>query len=201
MNYLAHAYLSFNDPEILVGNLISDFVKGKKKLDYPEGIQHGITLHRIIDAYTDEHKATKEAKEYFRSSYRLYSGAFVDVLYDHFLALDENEFSEKSLYDFSVKVYATLEEHRTWMPERFASMFPYMKSYNWLFNYRSLRGTKSSLGGVVRRAKYLTESDTAAILFQEHYQPLRECYRQFWKDAKPFVRTQFDIIKNQDNIM
>lgn len=35
MNYLAHAYLSFNDPEILVGNLISDFVKGKKKFDYP----------------------------------------------------------------------------------------------------------------------------------------------------------------------
>ncbi len=35
MNYLAHAYLSFNDPEILVGNMISDFVKGKKKFDYP----------------------------------------------------------------------------------------------------------------------------------------------------------------------
>jgi acyl carrier protein phosphodiesterase len=35
MNYLAHAYLSFNDPEILVGNMISDFVKGKKKFDSP----------------------------------------------------------------------------------------------------------------------------------------------------------------------
>ena len=31
VNYLAHAYLSFGDPEILTGNLISDFVKGKKK--------------------------------------------------------------------------------------------------------------------------------------------------------------------------
>jgi len=30
MNYLAHAYLSFDHEEILVGNLISDFVKGKK---------------------------------------------------------------------------------------------------------------------------------------------------------------------------
>ena len=36
MNYLAHAYLSFNDPEILVGNMISDFVKGKKKADNVE---------------------------------------------------------------------------------------------------------------------------------------------------------------------
>jgi acyl carrier protein phosphodiesterase len=30
MNYLAHAYLSFGEPDILAGNMISDFVKGKK---------------------------------------------------------------------------------------------------------------------------------------------------------------------------
>ena len=32
MNYLAHAYLSFGDPGILTGNMISDFVKGKRNL-------------------------------------------------------------------------------------------------------------------------------------------------------------------------
>ncbi len=51
MNYLAHAYLSFHDPEVLVGNMISDFVKGKKQYDYPDGIQKGIRLHRIIDLF------------------------------------------------------------------------------------------------------------------------------------------------------
>ena len=30
MNFLAHAYLSFSQPEILVGNMISDFVKASK---------------------------------------------------------------------------------------------------------------------------------------------------------------------------
>ena len=53
MNYLAHAYLSFGDPDILAGNMISDFVKGKKKYEYPDRIQMGITLHRKIDEYTD----------------------------------------------------------------------------------------------------------------------------------------------------
>ena len=62
MNYLAHAYLSFNEPEILVGNMISDFVKGKKKFDYSPGVQKGIALHRAIDNFTDYHTATKAAK-------------------------------------------------------------------------------------------------------------------------------------------
>jgi acyl carrier protein phosphodiesterase len=80
-------------------------------------------------------------------------------------------------------------------------MFPYMKNYNWLFNYRTFDGTKKSLGGLVRRAAYLTESDTAADLFEKHYQPLLQCYRQFWKDARPFARRQFDILTNNDNRM
>ena len=65
--------------------MISDFVKGKKKFDYPAGIQKGIMLHRHIDNFTDTHEATREAKEIFRPHYRLYSGAFVDVVYDHCL--------------------------------------------------------------------------------------------------------------------
>jgi acyl carrier protein phosphodiesterase len=201
VNYLAHAYLSFNEPEILVGNMISDFVKGKKKFDYPPGIQKGIALHRAIDIFTDDHIATKEAKEFFRPAYRLYSGAFVDVVYDHFLAADENEFSEELLLHFSQQVYTILHEYQQWLPERFAAMFPYMKSQNWLFNYRGLAGTEKSLGGVVRRSAYLTESTTAFNLLRQHYQPLQHCYRQFWKDVKSFARGQFDILIKTDNNM
>src|SRR5688500_15033522 len=146
MNYLAHAFLSFNDPEILVGNMISDFVKGNKKFDYPMRIQAGIMLHRIIDTFTDDHPATKEAKEFFRPHYRLYSGAFIDVVYDHFLATDVTVFSESSLFDFSQQVYSSLEENKQWLPERFAAMLPYMRAQNWLVNYRTLWGTQKSFG-------------------------------------------------------
>jgi acyl carrier protein phosphodiesterase len=187
LNFLAHAYLSFNHPEILVGNMISDFVKGKKKFDYPAGIQHGIALHRSIDTFTDQHEATKEGKEVFRPAYRLYSGAFMDVVYDHFLAADENEFTEESLLIFSQKTYATLDDYSHWLPAVFAGMFPYMKQHNWLFNYRTRRGTDKSLGGVVRRSAYLTESETAFQLFEQHYQLLEDCYRHFWVDARPFA--------------
>ena len=196
MNYLAHAYLSFDDEEILVGNLVSDFVKGKRKFDYKEGIQKGITLHRAIDTFTDSHEATKMAKETFRPCYRLYSGAFVDVVYDHFLATDVSIFNEDSLQEFSENVYKMVDRHISELPERFARMFPYMKSQNWLFNYRTRWGTESSFGGVVRRARYLEESETAASLFEEHYDALKQCYVAFFPDVKSFADSLYrEIIK------
>jgi len=174
--------------------MISDFVKGKKKFDFPQDIQKGIMLHRMVDTFTDTHEATKEAKEVFRPHYRLYSGAFVDVIYDHFLAADPSEFSEPALLGFSKQVYAMLDEQAQWLPERFALMFPYMKEHNWLFNYRTRWGTGKSLGGVVRRSPYLTESDTAYHLFEQHYQLLQDCYRHFWASVKPFAKEQFDLL-------
>ena len=201
MNYLAHAYLSFGQPEIIVGNLISDFVKGKKKFDYPLGIQKGIALHRAIDTFTDTHSATKDAKEVFRPHYRLYSGAFIDVVYDHFLANDKNEFSETSLSSFSQSIYLTLEENKQWFPERFARMFYYMKMQNWLFHYRMIEGTEKSFGGLVRRSAYLNDSDAACKLFEEYYQLLQHCYRLFWADVKPFAEAQLQqLIANNNNL-
>jgi acyl carrier protein phosphodiesterase len=197
LNYLAHAYLSFGHPEILVGNMTSDFIKGKKKFDYPPGIQKGISLHRAIDTFTDTHEATREAKEVFRPYYRLYSGAFVDVIYDHFLATDPGEFTEASLLDFSLGVYTTLGLQEQWLPERFDRMFFYMKEQNWLFNYRTRWGTGKSMGGLVRRALYMTESETAYQLFEQHYQLLQDCYRHFWAFLKPFAREEFGRLQDE----
>lgn len=192
MNYLAHAYLSFDHNEILVGNLISDFIKGNKKFNYPENIQKGIALHRSIDTFTDAHEATKLARNIFRPQYRLYSGAFVDVVYDHFLATDPNEFPGKSLQDFSTKVYDTLEQYTNYFPDQFTRMFPYMKLQNWLYNYSTVRGTELSFKGLVRRAAYIDDSDTASALFQQHYHSLRDYYRAFFPDVKSFAFREYE---------
>jgi acyl carrier protein phosphodiesterase len=184
MNYLAHAYLSFGRPGILVGNMISDHVKGKKKYDYPGQIQQGIAIHREIDRFTDTHPATKEAKEIFRPAYRLYAGSLMDVIYDHFLALDENEFTDESLKAFTINTYAILDQFIDHFPEKFSRMYPYMKAQNWLYNYRYRQGIEKSLAGLVRRAKYLEESDTAYLLFNEHYNKLKDLYQLFFPELK-----------------
>ena len=194
MNYLAHAYLSFNQPEILVGNLVSDFVKGKKKFDYSPGIQKGISLHREIDNFTDTHPATRDAKEIFRPYYRLYAGAFTDVVYDHFLATDKNEFTKESLLQFSETTYALVAPFLNGLPEKFQQLFPYMRQQNWLNNYQYNSGIERSLAGVARRAVYISESDTAFMLFETNYQYLKKCYERFFPELKNFVIAQIPIL-------
>lgn len=184
MNFLAHAFLSFNDAGILAGNMISDFVKGKKKFDLPEEIQKGIVLHRKIDTFTDDHLANKELKLIFRPHYGLYCSPIMDVLFDHFLASDGNIFSEDALLAFTAETYGKLDEYQDHFPERFARMFPYMKSQNWLYHYRTMEGVWNSLGGLSRRAKYLGETTTAFALFEENYETLRAGYNEFFPELR-----------------
>ncbi|HSZ85019.1 MAG TPA: ACP phosphodiesterase [Puia sp.] len=187
MNYLAHAYLSFNEPGIITGNMISDFVKGKKKFNYSDIIQKGIILHRAIDEFTDAHTVTKEAKLFFKPDYRLYSGAFVDVVYDHFLATDENEFTEQTLKNFSLHTYQLLESDKKFLPENFAHIFYYMQKDNWLFNYRFKQSIYKSFGGLVRRASYMYEHQTAYNIFEKNYDELKNCYQNFFPTLKSFA--------------
>ena len=215
MNYLAHAYLSFDNPEILTGNLISDFVKGKKKLDYPPVIQQGIVLHRDIDTFTDTHDATRRAKVYFRAAYGLYSGALTDIVYDHFLANDPAEFPTRQpfseagspktaspqggsdqdqprdeqdpLASFAARTYTELAPFAPLFPDKFARMFPYMRSQNWLYHYRFKDGIFSSFSGLARRAAYMPDPSTACRIFEDHYLDLKACYDDFFPALKAFA--------------
>ncbi len=195
MNYLAHAYLSFNNPSILLGNMISDYVKGKKQFDYPSNIQLGIKLHRAIDDYTDTHKATQAIKNYFRADYRLYAGAFVDVVYDYFLANDQNEFiTPESLQLFAHKTYQLLDNQQVYFPEKFSKMFPYMQSQDWLYHYRTDEGMEKSFGGLARRAKYIVEIDTAYKIFLENKEAIKYWYQIFFPEIKSFAAQKLEIL-------
>jgi acyl carrier protein phosphodiesterase len=192
MNFLAHAYLSFGHPQILVGNVISDFVKGALKNRFEKDIRQGILLHRDIDNFTDNHISTKEAKSIFRPVYRLYSGAIVDILYDHYLAVELENHADGHLDAFAGKVYQTLEEHIPDLPPDFVMILKYMKMQNWLGNYRHFSGMEKSLEGLGRRALYINDMAPAMKLFLTHYNELSSCYASFFPDVKQFAKQRLD---------
>lgn len=193
MNYLAHAYLSFNYEPFIIGNMIADFVKGKQLLEYAPAVQQGVRLHRAIDAYTDHHPATARAKAALKPAVGAYSAVFIDIIYDHFLANDPEHFTAASLETFSQQVYSTLAVHHDELPPVFQQVFSYMRQHNWLLHYRERSGIASSFNGIARRAKYLQASGAEAFkAFEDHYDTLKDCYVQFFPDLLRYVKSYLE---------
>ncbi len=192
MNYLGHAFLSYGDSGILTGNMIGDHVKGKIALEkFPPAIKKGIELHRKIDMRADQHPATSRAKLLFKEDYGLYAGAIMDTLYDHFLANDPKYFpGEHALMSFTETVYASLDGNREYFPEKFAAYYPNMKQYNWLYNYRHMKGMERSLGGLFRRAAHMPPPEKAYQTFVAHYYVLNQCYYELIEDLTGYVKIE-----------
>ncbi|RPD40390.1 ACP phosphodiesterase [Chitinophaga barathri] len=191
MNYLAHAYLSFQDPAVTTGQMIADFVKGKQFYSYPEEIRRGIRLHRALDEYTDQHPATREGKNIFRPTCGLYGGVFMDIVYDHYLANDPERFNTLTLAAFAESTYGIIQARHDELPPVFQQVFHYMRSHNWLYGYRHKDGVLQSFKGMVRRAKYFPHPvDVPFGVFTDNYKALRACYNSFFPDAVAFMKNE-----------
>lgn len=190
MNYLAHAYLSFNDPEILIGNLIADCVKGKQRYDFPENVQRGIALHRKIDEYTDNHPVIKEIQKLYTLSAGRYNGVFLDVTFDHFLAIDSVNEPPEGWKQFSAWCYRQIDESINDTPEIFRRLFSYMKKENWLYNYRHKWMMQRSFERLAHRAKFLPNSADIYSDFEQNYQQLQDGYGEFFPELKQFVENE-----------
>ena len=187
MNFLAHSYLSFSE-EQLVGNMIADFVKNRDVARLPESIQKGIKLHRAIDTFTDAHPLIHEAKASFRPLVRLYSGAFVDVAFDYFLANDTTENSQREWQEHSQRVYAVLRRYEEFLPEVFKKVLDKMQQDDWLYNYRNEWGIEYSFRNVVNKAQFLDKTINVFPAFLANKDFLREKYEIFFPEIKSFAQ-------------
>ena len=191
MNFLAHSYLSFSE-EQLVGNMIADFVKNRDVSRLPESIQKGIKLHRAIDTFTDAHPLIHEAKAPFRPLVRLYSGAFVDVAFDYFLANDTTENSQREWQEHSQRVYAVLRRYEEFLPEVFKKVLDKMQQDDWLYNYRNEWGIEYSFRNVVNKAQFLDKTTNVFPAFLANKDFLREKYEIFFPEIKSFAQDFVD---------
>ena len=191
MNFLAHSYLSFSE-EQLVGNMIADFVKNRDVARLPESIQKGIKLHRAIDTFTDAHPLIHEAKAPFRQLVRLYSGAFVDVAFDYFLANDTTENSQREWQEHSQRVYAVLRRYEEFLPEVFKKVLDKMQQDDWLYNYRNEWGIEYSFRNVVNKAQFLDKTTNVFPTFLANKDFLREKYEIFFPEIKSFAQDFVD---------
>lgn len=194
MNFLGHAVLGFDEPELIVGNMIADYVKGRKILEtFPEGIKQGILLHRKIDAFTDHHPQTLKLKIYFRPAYRLYAGPCVDHLYDHYLANDPYYFSNtQALLDFEQKVFKLLDEYEAVLPETFKQVLFYMKQGQWLSDVKKIKGLERSFKRLERMGKYMPDASEAYTTSIGHYYEMNQRFFDFMEDVRAYAKLEIE---------
>ena len=178
MNYLAHSFLAFSDEQI-VGQFLEDVIRNKDRFSFPEKIQQGITLHREVDTFTDAHPEISEAKKIFSPLVRLYSGAFVDVAMDYFLA---NSMSDADLKKHAEKVYLVLRKYQEFLPEKLMRMVNGMEKDNWLYNYKEDWGIQYSMQNVLNKAKYLEKDLATFEIFMNHKPQLQKHFEAFFPD-------------------
>lgn len=187
MNFLAHIYLSGTNEQLMIGNFIADFVKGRKKDDYPDEIRKGIELHRFIDHFTDHHEVVLNSIRRIHNSQEKYSGVVVDILYDHFLAANFSSFSAIPLQDFSQNTYSVLQSNLNMLPEGVHYFLPFMIERNWLLNYATIDGIGRALSGLSKRVKYENNMHAAVLDLQEHYPDLESDFRIFFPELMKAV--------------
>lgn len=188
MNFLAHIYLSGENSNLLIGNFIADFVKGKNALELFEGdVKHGIYLHRAIDAFTDVHPVVSISKNRLRPKYRHYAGVIVDVFYDHFLALNWRAYHPEELPIFATRTYRIIEAHSAILPARVNEFFPYMVRGNWLVNYSRIEGIGRALTGMSRRTPYESKMDESVNDLIQYYDSFKDEFETFFPDLQKHV--------------
>ena len=183
MNFLAHIYLSGNNPRVMVGNFIGDFVKGRNLLQqFDEEVAFGIELHRSIDHYTDHHPVVKQSKTRLWPTYRHYAAVLVDVFYDHFLSRYWAKFSATPLTEYATLTYGTLKSFEFILPENVRQLLPYMIRQNWLVNYGNFDGLQQTLNGMSRRTTHVSKMDESLADLEQHYEAFKQEFEQFFPE-------------------
>lgn len=179
MNFLAHFLLSGNNRNIIIGNYLGDFVKGRKIEELSTEIQKGIILHREIDQFTDNHPQVKETVQLLRPYFQKYSGVVSDIFFDHFLARHWSKYHQKELHVFAESIYQILSSHKSKLPERAIRFYNYMIAHNILLYYREIEGIQYVMDGMAHRAKYDSNFEKSVEVLENHYQEIEKYFLNF----------------------
>ena len=197
MNFLAHIYLSGDNPSVTIGNFIADGIRGKDYKNYPKDIQTGIILHRHIDTFTDAHKVVRQSTKRLHKNYGHYSGVIVDILYDHFLAKNWKVYSDIPLEIYVDDFYTLLENNYEILPLRVQKIMPYMIPNNWLLSYASIEGITKVLEGMNRRTKNRSKMNLAVRELEEFYEEFEAEFTKFFSELITYAEEDLKVLISQ----
>lgn len=182
MNFLAHTMFAQQDPEVIVGQFLGDFIRGQSPEDYAEKIQQGIMLHRRIDSYTDRHPVNLEARTYFNKPYRRFAGILTDVVYDHYLARTWATYSDTTLDRHIQLVHEALESRFEVLPLDLQRFARFIIDQNVLASYLHFDAVDKALDRLAGRSPRFFILAEAGQTIRDYDDQLSDCFSRFYPD-------------------
>lgn len=193
MNFLAHTYLSGCNEEIIVGNFMGDYVKGRKYLLFPEQVKKGILIHRDIDSFTDMHEITRVSKQRIAARYHKYAGIITDIFYDHFLASLWDNYSTLPLNQFVNRTYDILKRNYKVLPDAIKNWFPTFLENNWMMAYTTVDGIELVLERMSANTSLPDHSVYAVEVLRDQYSVFMEDFLEFFPLIIQFLEEKYEI--------
>jgi acyl carrier protein phosphodiesterase len=153
MNFLAHAFLAGDDPALIVGGVVGDWIKGMLPGPLPADLARGVRLHRAIDSFAETHPAFRASRQRISATRRRYSGVLVDMFYDHLLAATWHRHHAVALEDYRVHTYRLIEARLADLPESTLGALHMRARDNWLASYAGIECIPQVLVRMSRRAR------------------------------------------------
>jgi acyl carrier protein phosphodiesterase len=166
---------------------MADGIRGKDYLNFPEEVKKGILLHRQIDTFTDSHPIYRTSKHRLHKKYGHYSGVIMDILYDHFLAKNWENYSNEKLVDYTENFYQSLETNYNILSEKTKNLMPYMIERNWLMSYATIAGIEMILFQMDYRTKHRANMQEAIVELQEFYFEFEKEFTDFFEELITFT--------------
>ena len=193
MNFLAHTYLSGCNEEIIVGNFMGDYVKGKNYMLFPEQVKKGILIHRDIDSFTDMHQITRVSKQRVASRYHKYAGIVTDIFYDHFLASLWDNYSDLPLSEFVKRSYDLLKRNYKVLPDAIKRWFPTFLENNWMMAYTTVDGIELVLERMSANTSLPVHSAFAVEVLWDQYSIFMDDFLRFFPLIIKFLEEKYEI--------
>ena len=187
MNFLAHLHLSGDDPDILTGNMMGDFVKGRLDGRFPPRVTLGLELHRRIDSFAGRHQVFQTSRRRIELRFGLYRGVLVDLFYDHFLAVHWHLYSAEPLAEFIARSEALVRSRAAHLPERLERVVPAIFG-EWIPSYAEPEGIGRVLGRMAARVGRPNPLADGVGELLHCYDRLRDDFSQFYPDIIAFAK-------------
>lgn len=192
MNYLAHCYLSCSDEDLLLGNIMTDFLRKSEEPNYQGRVLDGIHLHREIDQFTDNHPASLDLRNILRPRHDKYASVVVDLIWDRLLCLNWKHFSGQSIRDFVDPLYGVLRRRKEELPKKFNARLDKMIESDFLLAYATEENMLKSLTWMDKRVNFPSNFKSAILDLQENEEHIQKLFMQFF----PELITKVDSLCN-----